>query len=330
MAAKRLEIKVGIFVLVCLVLVGALVVSFSKGLSFVHTTYDVKLRTTDVGGIKRGAAVLMSGVSIGNVTRIALASDGKSVVLTLHIDEQYRIYRDASFQIEQAGLLGDQYVSVVPTENKGQPLNDGEEVSTAPASDFKQMLRSAAGLIEKLDEAASVLQGAIGRVDKVLLNDTNLNAVARAVTNFEGLSTRAVGTLDRIDMLVASNAPSLHGAVTNLDEFTVRLRTLGDELNMIVVTNKEQIARAVKNVESASVTANELVTDLKAGKGMVGGLLRDDQMKAETQALVSNLTTLSIDLGAAAARLNRDGLWRFLWRPSPEKTKPSTGKTPSP
>src|SRR5262245_7130559 len=103
MAAKRNEIKVGIFVLMCLVLLGVLVVSFSKGVSLVRTTYDIKLRTTDVGGLKRGAAVLMSGVSIGNVTHIALASDGKSVVLTLHLEEQYRVYRDASFQIEQAG-----------------------------------------------------------------------------------------------------------------------------------------------------------------------------------------------------------------------------------
>ena len=66
MSPKRLEWKVGLFVLVCLVLLGVLVLNFSKGLTFFTPTYTLHLKTANVGGIKREASVLMAGVQVGN------------------------------------------------------------------------------------------------------------------------------------------------------------------------------------------------------------------------------------------------------------------------
>lgn len=332
MASQRFELKVGIFVLFCLLVLGVLVVSFSKGFTLMKSTYDIKLRTSDVGGIKSHASVLMSGVNVGYVKDIRLESDGKSVVLTLCIRQQYSIHKDADFQIEQAGLLGDQYIGIVPRDNQAPMIQPGEEVQTAPATDFKQMLRSAAGLIEKLDSAAGTLQTAVGRVDRVLLNDSNLLAVSRAVTNFEGLSVRAGGTLDRLDALVATNGPAVSDAVTNLGEFSRQLQQLGVELNSVVATNKDEIARAAKNLESATASANLLLDDLKAGKGLAGGLLLDESMKLELGGFLTNLAIVSSNLKVTTSNLNARGLWWMLWshKPAAPRTNTSTNVTRSP
>ena len=160
--------KVGVFVVTTLAILGALILVFSKGLSPLRSTYDIHLRTTDVGGIKSRASVQMAGVQIGNVVSINLAPDGRSVVLQLRIEGRYRVYSDAEFMIEQAGLLGDQYIAIVPRNNTGQPLGDGAEVETAPSTDLKEMLHSAAGLIKRLDDIATSLLSASRTLDQSL------------------------------------------------------------------------------------------------------------------------------------------------------------------
>ncbi|HEY6167833.1 MAG TPA: MlaD family protein, partial [Verrucomicrobiae bacterium] len=275
----------------------------------------------------------MAGVQIGNVTGVDLAPDGRTVVLTLKIQKQYELHRDARFGIEQAGLLGDQFVAIVATENKGPMLREGDEVMTAPSSDFKEMLRSAAGLIQKLDETVSTLQTAVGRVDKLLVNEANLTSIARAVTNFEGFSLRAGGTLERLDGLVTSNAPTVNTALTNFARFSQQMKELGNELNSVVATNKDEVARALKNLESATASANQVLDDLKAGKGLAGGLLRDDSMKRDLGDFVTNLTTVSSNLKVTTSNLNEHGLWWMLWshEARPARTNPPgayTGRTP--
>src|SRR5882757_9004576 len=128
MDKSRLEIKVGLFVLIGLVLLAIVAVQFSKGTSLFRGTYELKLKAINVGGIKKSAGVLLAGVQVGTVSEIKLDKGGKSVLIRLKIYNDFQIYHDARFVIEQAGFLGDQYVSVIPTTNNLPYLKNGDEV----------------------------------------------------------------------------------------------------------------------------------------------------------------------------------------------------------
>ncbi len=128
MDKSRLEIKVGLFVLIGLVLLAIVLIQFSKGTSLFHGTYELHLRAVNVGGIKERAGVLLAGVEVGNVAKVELDDDGKRVLILLKINNRYKIYHDARFVIEQAGFLGDQFVAVIPTTNSLPLLKDGDEV----------------------------------------------------------------------------------------------------------------------------------------------------------------------------------------------------------
>ena len=127
MEKSRLELKVGLFVAIGLILLAMLVIQFSKGTSLFRATYMLKLHAVNVGGLKEKSGVLLSGVQIGTVSAIHLAPDGRSVNIILKVYKDFPIYHDARFVIETAGILGDQFVSVIPTENKERVLVDGDE-----------------------------------------------------------------------------------------------------------------------------------------------------------------------------------------------------------
>ena len=98
---SRLATRVGLFVALGLVLLVLLLMSFSKGLTILTRSYDLSLRAISVGGLKDRAAVLMSGVTIGNVVEATIPPDGKGVIIKLKIQEKYKIHSDARFRIDQ-------------------------------------------------------------------------------------------------------------------------------------------------------------------------------------------------------------------------------------
>jgi len=326
MDKARLEIKVGVFVLVSLLLLAALLVSFSKGVTRFARTYDLKLRTTDVGGIKRGASVLMAGYPIGNVNRLTLSSNGESVVLTLQIKQEHSIRTNAVFVIEQSGFLGDQFVAIYPdTNHTARFFNPGEEATCPPPFNLQQTARDASGFIRRIDETARKLDAAIADIRRLVLNEETLVQVSNTLSNLRVASGRAVTVIDNINTLVDTNAPIISESVSNVAYFSDQLSQFSGSLNTLLATNADEISAALKSVETSAAVLRQLLEDVRAGKGTAGRLLGDEQMAANVAQIAQNLSVTS-------SNLNRFGLWRILWKPKVAETNrpPAEGRLQAP
>jgi len=327
MNTSRLEWKVGLFVLLSLVLAAALIMKFSKGTSVFTPKYELLLVTSNVGGIKPGASVLMSGVEIGKVRAVDLNESGKTVTMHVQILSRYKIHRDAQFTIEQAGFLGDQYISIAPGANLEKELKDGETNTCAEPFNLQEVARSAAGLLRRVDQTAAKLNEAVGRIDQTVLSEQTLTNFSSGVANFRLVSERALTTLQAVDDLVQTNSPPLNTAISNLVEFSEQLDAVTAELQLAVATNRVEITSAIKNIESGTVHVNELLSDLQAGKGLAGGILKDEQLREQFSSTVSNLSVLSSNLSTHSL------FWNFFSRRKPPETSTRTpdysGKRPS-
>ena len=92
MNGSRLAVKVGLFVLIGILLLVLLLLSFSKGLSILTPTYHLFLKAKSVGGLKTRAAVLVSGVSVGNVVSSDVDADGRGVTIELAIRHSLSVH----------------------------------------------------------------------------------------------------------------------------------------------------------------------------------------------------------------------------------------------
>lgn len=118
MAQTKIELKVGLFVFIGLVLLAGLMLNFSKGIALFKKTYELQLLADNAGGIKQKAMVLMSGIKVGTVVDSTLSTNGK-VIIRLQIDSAFPIDHDARFLVDSMGFLGDQYVAIVSTNTSG-------------------------------------------------------------------------------------------------------------------------------------------------------------------------------------------------------------------
>ena len=266
MDKSRLEVKVGLFVLIGLVLVAVALIQFSKGTSLFRGTYQLRLHADNVGGLKQRAGVLLAGVDVGSVSQIKLSNDGKSVTIMLSIYKEFPIYHDARFVIEQAGFLGDQYVSVIPTTNSLPVLTNNEEVYCQAPFNLQEVARSTAGFVNRIDETAKKLDDAVTDLRRVVLNGQTLTNFADAINNTRTFSEQALGAVNDINTIVATNSEQISFAVSNAVQFSEDLNRLAVSANTLLATNGAEISVAVQNVKASTEELKQLMDGLQSGQ----------------------------------------------------------------
>ena len=313
MTTKRLEVKVGFFVAIAMILLAIMLLQFSKGMTLFRSTYDIKLQATSVGGLKERAGVLMSGVEVGTVANIKLGAGGRNVILTLRIYGDYEIHKDAVFTIEQSGFLGDQYVAITPTTNGLPVFSDGEEAVAQQPFNLQEAARDAGTVLKTLGQTADKLGGAISDLRAHLLTEANMTNVATAVANLRVASEEAIYAVSNLNQFISSNSEPFSESGSNLVLFSRQMKDLSGSLQGLVKTNEPGINASVQNVQASTESLKTILEDINRGRGPAGALLRDENMS-------TNLTRITENLSVTSSNLNRLGLWGILWARKPPRT----------
>ena len=121
------DFVVGLFVLAGLGAVAYLSINVG-GLSYngpggltLYASFD------QTGGLKTRAPVVISGVKVGQITKIELGADYRARA-TLDLDPKLALPTDTTASIQTAGLLGDRYIAL-QLGGEEQMLKPGEEIT---------------------------------------------------------------------------------------------------------------------------------------------------------------------------------------------------------
>lgn len=115
-ATRAIELGTGMFVLLGFAALFFLVTQITnREIGFGEAGYRLTASFEQVGGLKPGAPVSMSGVTVGRVESIGYDFTSYQAAVVLRIDGRYdRIPDDSDASIYTAGLLGGQYVGISP------------------------------------------------------------------------------------------------------------------------------------------------------------------------------------------------------------------------
>jgi phospholipid/cholesterol/gamma-HCH transport system substrate-binding protein len=113
--SRTLNLGTGLFVLLGFAALFFLTTqTTSRGISFASPPhYDLTAKFDNIGDLKVGAPVSMSGVEMGRVTKIAFDSKEYKAVVTLRMDARYQqIPTDSDAAIYTQGLLGGKFIGI--------------------------------------------------------------------------------------------------------------------------------------------------------------------------------------------------------------------------
>src|SRR5690554_374045 len=129
MRMRTVEIGVGAFMLAGIVALIVLALNVSGlNLSEQGSGYKVYARFENIGGLTPRAKVSMSGVQIGKVTNIRIDTRMLMAEVEMEIfDSVDYLTTDSSASILTAGLLGEQYIGIVPGADD-EVLGEGDYI----------------------------------------------------------------------------------------------------------------------------------------------------------------------------------------------------------
>jgi len=103
-------------------------------------TYQLQAYFTNVGGLKPTASVRSAGVLVGRVTEIKLDTERYEARVTMSVDKRYQFPRDTFANIQTAGLLGENYIGLLPGGDS-EMLKNGEAFKkTQPAMILEDLI----------------------------------------------------------------------------------------------------------------------------------------------------------------------------------------------
>ena len=112
MKKSQIELIVGLFMCVGIALMAYTSYELGNVDFFNRGYYPLQASFTSVTGLKKDTDVEIAGVQIGKVESIQL--DDYQAVVNLLIKKGIKIHEDAIASIRTKGLLGDQYIEILP------------------------------------------------------------------------------------------------------------------------------------------------------------------------------------------------------------------------
>lgn len=235
--------------LVALIAVGSLA-SCSGGGSYTLTaTFD------DVGDLVTGHAVQVADVRVGRITGIELTDDYRAEV-TMEIDDDVRMPRDATALLRQTSLLGEKFIELRATDPTDGPfLEDGDVIDeTGEAPELELITEQAVGVLGAVvgtDVAALVDTGAEGFGGR----GEDLRALVDDLATISRTFAQRTDVITSIIDRLGATAGTLAGGDEQLDALLVNLSSATDVLS----DDREDVVHALDQLTRLAEVQNEEV-----------------------------------------------------------------------
>ena len=135
-----IETSVGVFVVVALICVAYLTISLGELQLFGTDSYPLKARFSSVTGLRTGNDVTISGVKVGQVTKIVLDKEDFVSIVSMNIQKGISLSDDSLASIKTSGLIGDKYISISPGGSGFVLEPGGMLLETQPPVDFEDLV----------------------------------------------------------------------------------------------------------------------------------------------------------------------------------------------
>ncbi len=273
MAVKR-EIKVGIFVLIGMIVAGAIIFLVGDERRVFDRHYRLHAAFEDVAGLKPGAPVRMGGVDVGTVEAVRFSPEPTDKRLHVYFNvvrvAYERIRDDSTVTISNKGLLGDKMLEVTQGSDSRPQLPDGGEIKAVQPQDLGRF-------VARADELADL-------ATKVL---TNVEAATKTAADPK--------VAEDVKASVSAIRILLNDAASH-DGFVRRLLTdpkMATHLDRVFV----QAAQAGHSFDAVAKDVRVLLKQAKEGPGLAHTLLysKDGEEIAKSVAKASDELAKSME-----------------------------------
>ncbi len=309
----RRNAKLGFFVLIGIIvlLVGIFFIGSARNLFNSNITIHVLFN--NVAGLQKGNNVWLSGVKVGTVNDVEIASDSLVLVsLKVRERDQKFISKDARAYLSSEGLVGNAIIVIEPGTMR-IPVDDGDTIRNKTVTSTEDIFNLAQEAGEQLIDVAGnlgevtqrLLDGN-GTIGMLLSDSTVADDFRSTLANLQATSARTQRLSTEVGQMVNRLQSNEQGAVYTLMNDT----TFADTYSAALSNIEETTANAAK----ASQELERLSQQLQRDDNAVGVLLKDPNFAANLQRTMNNAADASKKLDENMEALQSNILFRGFFR----------------
>jgi len=131
-AYRRIEMTVGVFVIVGLLAISWLAIQVGQGGGLGTAGYTLIANFDDAGGVRKGSDIMMAGVVVGRIDSVKL-TDNDHATMVLRLKQDVKITSDAFASVRTKGIIGDRYIRITQgmDDDNLEPGSEIEETESA-------------------------------------------------------------------------------------------------------------------------------------------------------------------------------------------------------
>jgi phospholipid/cholesterol/gamma-HCH transport system substrate-binding protein len=273
------ELRVGIFVLVGLIVLGLFILNSTGDFNPFQKTMRLKARFASADGLREGGEVQLAGVNIGKVEKVKFlppdsAEDAK-VEATMRVRQTLdgqpiteRIRSDSSAQLVATSVLAnDKMINITTGTLGGSPVAEDHILDSSVAISINQLTSTGNDLLGQINKLAIPTNEILNKANQ---GEGTLGQLINNPTLYKN-----------IDSTIAETKLAILKMQTLLEQAKSGDGTAGKLLNDPALYNN--LNKTLEKLDTISQDVKTMTSDLKSGKGSAGKLLTDEALYAETR-----------------------------------------------
>lgn len=264
------ELKVGLLSLLAvasLVVVTVKIAGDKGGFgSFVPYRTIVK----DASGIYENSTIKVAGITAGKINSIELS--GSQALIKFEVSEKIKVTKYSTLRIKSVGFLGDKYIDIYLGDPNAERLEPGSLLTSETGAGFEELGKDASEVLKDVKIISRSIREA-------LYDEKGNNLVSKLMNDISDFSKSAKEIGSSIKEIVLANEEKFQDIIDNIDRLTDQIAYETDRgAEGSMMNDLSDIKPIMANLERTSNDLKIIMADVKAGKGTVGKLLRDDEV----------------------------------------------------
>lgn len=278
------EAKVGIFTVIGLILLTAIVLYLSGFNPAEEDDYSFDITFNQVTGLKPGAGVSYAGIAVGRVQAIEAYKDKAKV--TVEIRGGTQIAKDSLFTINSDGLMGEKFISIMPPQHpSGVYLAGGESVQGVDEKGLDYLLAQAGTTLVDVQEL-------IKSMNTILGNKNVQNSLIQTAVNLNELTGNMNELMRVMSNLAVNNQQDIDKMIKNLSAMTASMASAADEIDSMLNDfsgdgqTAENMKTAIANLAATSQSIQKMAANMEP-------VIADPATAQKLQNIIDNASNIS-------------------------------------
>jgi phospholipid/cholesterol/gamma-HCH transport system substrate-binding protein len=278
------ELKVGFLTLLAIASIVVVSLKITSNKANFGEFIEYQTIINDATGIYENSSIKVAGIVAGRIKTIQLS--GSQALIKFEILQQIKITQFARLRIKTVGFLGDKYIDVYLGNPESPRLKEFSMVKAQAGAGFEQIGKDASEILKDVKVIAAVIK-------ESLYTDDKKNAIKQIIAQINQFSHNANDISISLKRILKDNEGKISNTINNLNRVTSQLAFETDRYQEGSFMNDlDDVGPILDKVNQSVSDLREIVADVKAGKGTVGKLLRDEEVIDQVSATLAGVNKI--------------------------------------